>query len=151
MCGSIRLAAPSRCAPVNSDVSRHMHEVLFLRDPNAGEPGPLPEVAAKVFALLGLSVTEERESSNYEQGHYFLGHAANVEVLVCHSDGAEMPEYPFWVVLGEQVLHKEAQPSLNSSPRAVAARLASGGLQIFIPTKGWGKVDWVPSGEAYGG
>jgi hypothetical protein len=134
-----------------SNVSRQMHEVLFLCDPNSREPHSLSEVAAKVFALLGLSVTEERESSNYEQGHYFLGHAANVEVLVCYSDRAEMPQYPFWVVLGDQVLHKAAQPSLDSSPEAVASALAAGGLQIFIPSKGWGKVGWVPSGEAYGG
>lgn len=128
-----------------------MHEVLFLRDPISSELRPLAEVAGKVFGSLGLNITEERESSHYEHGHYFLGHAANVEVLVCHSDGAEMPEYPFWVVLRDQVIRKEAQPSLNSSPRVVAAALAAVGLHIFIPTKGWGTVGWVPSGEAYGG
>ena len=139
---------PSASAELH--VSRHMHEVLFLRDPGICKPDSLGEVAARVFSLLGLSVTEERESSNYEQGHYFLGHAANVEVLVCYSDGAEMPEYPFWVVLGNQVLRKHAQPSLDPSPQAVAKSLAAAGFQVFIPTKGWGTVGWAPSGEAYG-
>ena len=126
-----------------------MHEVLFLRDPQDGQ-GSLAAVSARVFRVLNLSITEERESSNYVDGHYFLGHAANAEVLVCLSDGGEMPEYPFWVVLGDQVLRKSATPSIDPAPEAVASALAEGGLHVFIPTKGWGAVGWDPAGKGYG-
>jgi hypothetical protein len=127
-----------------------MHEVLFLRDRSTPENRSLAEVAARVFAILDLSATEERESSNYEQGHYFVGYAGNVNVSVCYTDGAEMPEYPYWVVLKDPVLCKDVA-EIDSSPQAVATELSAEGFQVFIPTKGWGKIDWIPSGVVYGG
>jgi hypothetical protein len=126
-----------------------MHHVLFVRDRSSN--ASLAEVAARVFSLLPVGETEERESSNYVDGHYFIGYAANGSVEVCHSDGAELEEeYPYWVVLQDRFTRKGAQGVLNTSPEVVAAALADGGFKVFVPSDGWGKVDWVPSGKTYG-
>jgi hypothetical protein len=44
-----------------------MHEIMFVRDPV--QPQDLAQVAKRVFMLLAISETEERESSNYLEGH----------------------------------------------------------------------------------
>ena len=125
-----------------------MHHVLFVRDskPSAS----LAELAARVFSLLPVGETEERESSNYVDGHYFIGYAANGSVEVCHSDGAELEEYPYWVVMQDRFTRKGAQGILNTNPETVATALADGGFRVFIPSEGWGTVGWVPSGKTYG-
>ena len=128
-----------------------MHQTLLLRPRTSNGIRSLERVAGEVFAALDLNVNEERESSNYEEGHYYLGYALNVDVVVCLSDGAEMPDYPYWLVLQEPSLRQTTTQEIESSPQAVATRLAATGFQVFIPTQGWGMVDWIPSGESYGG
>ncbi len=125
-----------------------MHEVMFILDPE--QPQDLAQVAKRVFLLLGLSETEERESSNYVEGRYFIGYASNASVEVCHSDGAELEQYRFWVVLQDHFLRKSAQRALVAEPEHIAKELAAGGLEVLIPSGGWGRVGWVPSGKLYG-
>lgn len=127
-----------------------MHVLLFARSTN-NDP-TLPEFAAKVFSTLGLSQSEERESSNYPpEDRYFIGYAANASVKVCCSDAEEFPEYPYWVVLGEPRERVTATETVPLESAQFAEVLSKNGMQLLQPNEGWGKVDWVPSGKVYGG
>lgn len=125
-----------------------MHTVLFLRD-SAGD-APLEMVARRVMALLPVSDIEERESSNYEGGSYIVGYAANGKVEVCRSDGAQLENYPYWVILTDCGGRAGARGVLNENPSVVATTIAKEGLQVFVPDGDWTKVDWSPSGTTYG-
>jgi hypothetical protein len=110
----------------------------------------LAEQAAFVFAALGIEQHEERFSSNYPPDeHYFLGHAANLSVTVCDSDGTEMPEYPYWVVLEEPVPWGKGTAQVHRVPSKVAEELARAGLNVFVPSAGWGRVGWEQSGQFF--
>jgi len=124
-----------------------MHKVLLVRDPSHQQL--LAELASRVFQLLGLNKVEERESSNYVDGHYFVAYAESVAVKVCHSDDEQMAEYPFWVVLQSLTLRKDTMPRIDEAPESVAKILAAGGLNVFVPGPGWGKIDWVPVGTTH--
>jgi len=82
-------------------------------------------------------------------GTTFFGHASNVEVKVCYADGAEMTDYRYWVILATQVLRKDGSHSIQASPDAVASTLATGGFNVFIPSSGWGRIDWDQKGTHY--
>ena len=124
-----------------------MHEVLFIKD--AGGSRPLVDVAKDVFLSLGLVSTEERESSNHLEGHYFVGYAANAAVRVCHSDG-DLPEFPYWVVLANPALGFGIGISLDTDPSRVAQALAESGFGVLMPSKGWARKDWNGEGVRYG-
>ena len=47
---------------------------------------PLEEFARSVFSRLGVADVEERESSNYVEGHYFLSTALGIEVVIAFAD-----------------------------------------------------------------
>ena len=127
---------------------RNMHEVLLLC---SSEPvASLSEVAARVFTQLGLTDSEERESSNYPpDDHYFCGYARNATVEVCDSDESEMPEYPYWLVLTDKTSWKDAKTEFVAEPESVAQILANAGFKVFIPSEGWGRVGWKPNGKVF--
>jgi len=126
-----------------------MHIVLFARDPKKNKA--LPEFSACVFTALHLTEVEERESSNYPpDGRYFIGYASNASVKVCHSDDGDFAQYPYWVVLQSPRIQIDAQQAIPLSAEQVATLLAESGLEILVPSEGWGKVGWVPSGTVYG-
>lgn len=124
-----------------------MHEVLFIKD--AGRSRALAEVAKDVFLRLGLASTEERESSNYLEGHYFVGHAANAAVKVCHADG-DLPEFPYWVVLANPTVGLGSDVLLDTEPSQVAKALIESGFGVLVPSKGWAQKDWNGEGVRYG-
>lgn len=124
-----------------------MHEVLFINDVDRSRA--LAEVAKDVFLCLGLVSTEERESSNYLEGHYFVGYAANVAVKVCHSDG-DLVEFPYWVVLANPTPGLGADVWLDTEPSHVAKVLAASGIGVLVPSKGWARKDWNGEGMRYG-
>ena len=109
------------------------------------------EAAAKsIFELLGLESIEERESSNYVGGHYFLGHAANASVEVCLSDGSTMPEYPFWISIEPLARPvKGATRTIDAKESAIATTLAKNGWRIFVPVGRWGHKSWDGQGTVY--
>jgi hypothetical protein len=110
----------------------------------------LDAAAKSVFELLGLEAIEERESSNYVDGHYFLGHAANASVQVCLSDGSTMPEYPFWISIEPLAPWvKGVSHTMDPSVSAIAALLAKHGWRIFVPLGPWGRKDWDGKGTVY--
>lgn len=124
-----------------------MHEVLFIKDVDRSRA--LAEVANDVFRRLGLASTEERESSNYLEGHYFVGYAVNAAVKVCHADG-DLPEFPYWVVLTNPTVGFGSDDSLDTEPSRVAQALAEGGFGVLVPSKGWARKDWNGEGARYG-
>src|SRR5690348_10775302 len=107
-----------------------MHEILLVRDESKSRM--LADAARRIFLALKLDATEERESSNYVDGFYFVGHAANAAVKVCFSDGADMPDYPYWVILESQVRRKDVTALINARPEAIAAELAREGFDVFV-------------------
>jgi hypothetical protein len=126
-----------------------MHIVLFARDPK--ENKALPEFSACIFSALHLTEFEERESSNYPpDDRYFIGYASNASVKVCHSDDDDFAQYPYWVVLQSPRIQMDVKQSIPLSAEQVATSLAESGLEILVPSEGWGKVGWVPSGTVYG-
>lgn len=91
-----------------------MHHVLFVRHPKS--VASLFDIAARVFSLLHLVETEERDSSNYVDGHYFIACAANASVKVCRSDEATLDDHPYWVVLQDTPSRKDLHGVLNTNP-----------------------------------
>jgi hypothetical protein len=124
-----------------------MHEVLFIKD--ADRSRALAEVAKDVFLRLGLVSAEERESSNYLEGHYFVGYAANAAIKVCLSDG-DLPEFPYWVVLASPTPGLGTGVSLDTKPSQVAKALAESGFGVLVPSKGWARKGWNGEGVRYG-
>lgn len=127
---------------------RNMHAVLLLSSstPVAG----LSDLAVQVFAALGLTEYEERESSNHPpDDHYFCGYARSVTVEVCDSDESEMSEYPYWLVLTDKTSWKDSKTELVAEPESVAQKLAKAGFKVFIPTEGWGQKDWKADGKVF--
>lgn len=125
-----------------------MHEVLFLRSSNPA--AGLSDVATRIFAELGITEFEERESSNYPPNdHYFCGYARNTTVEVCDADQSEMPDYPYWLVLTDRSSWKDVKTELVAEPDSVAQILANAGFQVFIPSEGWSRIDWQPSGQVF--
>ena len=126
-----------------------MHILLFARD--SKEDQTLPQFSSRVFAALGLDISEERESSNFPpEDRYFLAYASNASVEVCHSDDDLSEIYPFWVVVKDSRTRMPSSQSIPTDPSEVATILASSGFQIFLPSAGWGKVDWDQSGSTFG-
>ncbi|MDC8758487.1 hypothetical protein [Janthinobacterium fluminis] len=124
-----------------------MHDVMFVHSPLP----ELQEAAFAIFEALGLDVFEERESSNYPpENRYFIGYAANASLKVCRSDDDRLP-HPYWVILGQSVVHRAGLMSIPTDVPILAAVLAGGGLEVFVPSKGWSKTDWNGSGDVYRG
>ena len=123
-----------------------MHEVMFVHSPLPA----LQEAALAIFQTLRLDVFEEREGSNYPPEYrYFIGYAANASLKVCCSDDDRFP-HPYWVILGPRVIDGSSQVSIPVDIPILAEALAASGLEIFVPSKGWSKIDWNGSGDAYG-
>lgn len=123
-----------------------MHEVMFVHSPLP----TLQEAALAIFKALRLDVFEERESSNYPpENRYFTGHASNAALKVCCSDDERLP-HPYWVILGSRVVGGSSQVSIPVEIPILAEALAASGLEIFVPSKGWSKIDWNGSGDVYG-
>ena len=125
-----------------------MHQVLFIS--RHASAHSLAEQAAVVFTALGIEQHEERFSANYPPDeHYFLGHAANLAVTVCDADDSEFPEYVYWAVLEEPMPWGKGTMQLSMEPDLIAEALACAGLNVFIPSDGWGRIDWTPSGKTF--
>lgn len=123
-----------------------MHEVMFVHSPLP----TLPEAAFAIFQTLGLDVFEERESSNYPpENRYFIGRAANASLKICCSDDDRLP-HPYWVVLGPCLVERSSQVRIPTDIPILAEALAASGLEIFVPSKGWSKIDWDGAGDLYG-
>jgi len=121
---------------------------LFIAPPTRCES--LADVAATVFRLLGLTETEERDSSNYPpDDHYFAGYAANATVTVCDADDDRKRGYPFHVTLSGPTTWRKGTGHIDTAQAEVATLLAAGGLSVFIPAGPGHRTDWDGQGESY--
>ena len=97
-----------------------------------------------------MNNNEERESSNYIDGYYFVGYASNASVKVCLSDECVMPDFPVWVTIDlPRSWAGSVSNSISTEPKIIAETLAKGGFEVFIPTEKWGLEDWDESGTLY--
>lgn len=124
-----------------------MSDVLFIND--RGRSRALVDVANDVFLSLGILSTEERESSHYVDGHYFIGYSKNVAVVVCHSDG-DSAEFPYWLFLEEPMFGRGDDVLLGADCSEIATTLAENRFSVFVPSAGWARVDWDGEGVRYG-
>jgi hypothetical protein len=125
-----------------------MSDTMFARRSTGTKT--LDDAATDIFHLLGLKNTEERESSNYVDGYYFVGNAANASVKVCLSDGATLPDFPFWVTLqSPRSWVKDVTEKVSTETTEVAAILSKGGWEIFVPIGNWAREDWDERGTLY--
>jgi hypothetical protein len=120
--------------------------ILFIRsDKNSSR---LEDVAVGVFRALGLSESEERESSNYPpDDHYFAGYAQNACVQVYDADDDTKPDFPFRVSVKQP--SRSGVGTVETDLKRMAALLATAGFQVFIPHGNWFMADWDGKGEVY--
>src|SRR4051794_12645197 len=124
-----------------------MSDILLVRDRQPTRS--LAEVSRQIFSLLNLSVFEERESSHYVDGCYFVAHAANVAVKVYLADDEQMSDYRFAVVLTNQALRRDISHSIDAGSDPVASKLAMAGFDVFVTPALWGHVDCKQQGIHY--
>lgn len=104
-----------------------------------------PVVSLAAFALqlektLGLSSLQERESSNYEQGHYFSANFGGSKVTLFYLDTVGLEQYLF----GVEVETTEANLGVQT-----AQAIAKAGFPCFVPEGAWYKKSWGGHGTAY--
>ena len=125
-----------------------MHQTIFVR--NKDRTPALKAAAGEIFRLLGLKNSEERESSNYIEGYYFLGHAVNAAIKVCLSDGSVKPEYPIWITIETpKSWARDVTERISTDPSVIASQLTIGGWEVFIPFGSWGTKEWNEDGKLY--
>jgi hypothetical protein len=100
----------------------------------------LTDFADLARSALGLATVEERESSNYCEGHYVVGRRDGAAIKIYYLDTVGLEEYRFIIdVESERSTHVETW-----------ARLLSGrGRFCFIPTGPWYLTSWDGQGTSY--
>ena len=88
----------------------------------------LEGLAAAAARTLGLASVQERESSNYCHGHYFVGIRENAEVAFYYLDTIGLEEYLFAV---------DEQPSDEAHAATIARLLSESGYSCFLPRGAW--------------
>jgi hypothetical protein len=112
--------------------------IIFVKGRSADDR--LEDFAAFAATALGLTHVEERESSNYCDGHYFLGAHDGAEVTIYYLDTEGLEEYLFAV-------HVDAGSDTHASTLAVL--LSRGGRFCFVPTGPWYLTSWDGQGTTY--
>ena len=116
------------------------HSDIFVKAPTSTSLG---EFSAIVFRALGVLTHEERESSNYVEGHYFCSAGQDPELEICYADDAVLSEYRFWLpILANST-------SAETYARQAAEVLSELGYECFIPTPGWARKDWDGCGAHF--
>ena len=110
----------------------------------------LGEISSRIFDVLGLVKTDERESSNYPDGHYFVGRATNASLMVRIQDE--------WSIDFQYVAYLERTPSwamperefnLNTDPMDIAHCLAASSLRTFVASGDDSRTDWDGRGTLF--
>ena len=70
----------------------------------AGDAGKLQEFAKKFLIAFGVEHFEERSSSSYVEGLYYLAFKNDVEIKISIYDGDDHEDLPFWVHFYARVL-----------------------------------------------
>ena len=104
-----------------------------------------PEVSLAAFAsrletTLGLSALQERESSNYDQGHYFSANLGESKLTLFYLDTEGLEQYLFAV---------EVETAQENLPHQTAQAIAKAGFPCLLPEGVWYKKSWGGHGTAY--
>ena len=112
--------------------------IVFVKGRSADEMlGDFTEVAV---SALGLTCVEERESSNYCNGLYFLGVRDSAEVTIYYLDTVGLEEYLFAV---------HVEPGDDADAGTLARLLSCAGRFCFVPTGPWYRTSWDGRGTTY--
>ena len=71
------------------------------------EATDLGSFAARFYFLTGVAAYEERESSNYLDGHYFRGSNDDLSFTIGRSDEAGYDAFPYWISIESVSLNSE--------------------------------------------
>ncbi len=104
---------------------------IFISTDSATQP--LEEFARRLFSRLGVAHFEERESSNYVEGHYFRGIAVGIEITVAYADEQGLQDYRFWVSLEPEPPGIQDGHYLHEHAHTLARLLSQHGWRCFVP------------------
>jgi len=112
--------------------------IIFVKGKSADEP--LRDFAAFAASAMGLTDVQERESSNYCDGHYFMGTYDGAEVTIYYLDTVGSEQYLFAV---------HVKPPGEVRADTLAQRLSEEGRFCFVPTGPWYQTSWDGRGTTY--
>jgi hypothetical protein len=124
-----------------------MGAAIFFITPRKAD-GKLCNVASGVFRALGFSKWEERDSSNYPDGHYFAAYSENAEVMVYDGDDERTRGYPFRVSV-EDASWRKGSGIIATDKASIVRALISAGYSVFVPAGAWERTDRDVEGDAY--
>jgi hypothetical protein len=112
---------------------------IFVRARN--ESAALEAFVQRAVTALGLTGLQERESSNYRDGRYFLATLGGAKVELSYLDTVGLEEWQFLVTL---------EPAKPAEAKTAAESLAKAGFKCFIPEGAWYRKEWSHKGVSYG-
>jgi hypothetical protein len=107
-----------------------MHADIYIR---ASKDQPLEEFARLIFSRLGVARFEERESSNYVDGHYFRSIAHGLEVVIALADTQGLEEYRFRLTLTAEQSAGCDTSYMQDHAETLARLLSAHGWRCFVP------------------
>ena len=111
---------------------------ILVKEPSSAVS--LATFASQLETVLGLSSLQERESSNYEQGHYFSANFGGSKVTLFYLDTEGLEQYLFGV---------EVETTEENLAAQTAQAIATAGFPCFVPEGAWYKKSWGGHGTAY--
>ena len=108
-----------------------MHAEIYIRA--ASKDQPLEDFARRLFSRLGLAQFEERESSNYVEGHYFHSIALGLEVVISYADSKGLETYRFCVTLIAERSAGHNTSYLQDHAHTLARLLSQHGWCCLVP------------------
>ena len=93
----------------------------------------LEEFARELFSRLGVSRFEERESSNYVEGHYFRGAAVGIDMKIAYADEQGLQDYRFWISMQPEAPGIADGGYLHQHAHTLAQLLSGHGWRCFVP------------------
>ncbi len=112
-------------------VSSDMYAEIYIRA--ALKDQPLEEFSRRVFSRLGVAHFEERESSNYIEGHYFRAVALGIEVVIAFSDTRGLEDYRFCLTLTAEQSAGFDTGYLQEHAHTLARLMSLHGWRCFVP------------------
>ena len=86
---------------------------------------------------------EERESSNYVDGHYFRHKTNDLEIKITFADDSDLDRYRFWLPISSP------NETATDMAHTYAKKLSAAGWPTFVPSVGWASKGWDGSGSRY--
>src|ERR1017187_2019628 len=108
-----------------------MHAEIYIKA--ASKDQPLEEFARQIFSHLGVAHFEERESSNYVEGHYFHATTLGIEVVIAFNDSQGLEDYRFCVTLTAEQSVGHDTTYLRDHAQTLARLLSVHGWRCFVP------------------